>query len=260
MSIIVKRTLIGLASATLLAIGTGPVLAQQLIAPDAPVAQLSQSYIAAQFGQWAIKYPADSNPMLDDSGANAAAGDQGAFFFLGGSFTTDPVVRNLTVRTDQSLVINLTSVIDWMGGSLMTEAAIRQEAANVQGVNPMLSLTVDGAPALMPAGFSSLEQFRQHSPLFPLSFGANNIAGVPESVVPAIVDGYLVAMQPLSYGQHQLHVTTLTHGSGPFEGSSFSQDVTYNISAVPEPSTWASLALGLLVVGSLKLRGRGKAN
>lgn len=258
MSTNVKRTLIGLASATLMAISAAPALAQQLIAPNAPVANLSQSYIAAQFGQWAMKYPSDNSPLLDGTGAKSAAGDQGSYFFLGGSWGTDPVVRNVTVRTDQTLVINLTSVIDWMGAGLVTEAAIREEAANVLGINPSLSLTVDGAPALMPAGFNSLAQFRQQSPLFPLNFSANNVYGWPESVAPAIVDGYLVAMQPLSQGMHSLHVTTLTQGIGPLAGYSFSQDVTYNISAVPEPSTWLSLALGLALIGSLKLRRHGQ--
>lgn len=127
-------------------------------------------------------------------------------------------------------------------------------AANVLGINPALALTVNGAAATLPAGFSSLGQLRQSSPLFQLNFGPNNPAGWPESVVPAIVDGYIVAMQPLAQGNCQIHVTTLTQGIGPTTGYNFAQDLTYNVSSVPEPATWASLALGLLAVGARSLR------
>ncbi len=239
-----------MAAAALLALGCATARAQQLIAPTATVAGLSQSFIAAQFGQWALAYPAATNPLLDATGANSAAGNQGSYFFLGGSFSQDPVVRNVKVRPDQTLVINLTSVLDWMGPGVDTEALIREEAANVLGINPVLSLSVDGASALMPNGFTSLEQFRQSSPLFPLTFIDGNVFGWPASVVPAIVDGYIVALQGLSLGQHQLHVTTLTRGMGPFDGYSFTQDVTYNITSVPEPGTWATMGLGLLAIGA----------
>jgi len=250
------RQLLPLVTAAVLALASGASSAQQLIAPNAPVAGLSQSYIAAQMGQWTLSYPAATNPLLDTTGALSAAGDQGSYFFLSGSFDATPVVRSVTVRSDQKLVINLGMVIDWMGGSLDTEAEIRQEAANVLGVNPVLTLTMDGAPALMPAGFTSLEQFRQSSPLFPLTFIDGNVAGWPVSVVPAIVDGYIVAMEGLSQGAHQLHFTSFTQGMGPFAGYSLSQDITYNITAVPEASTWAMMGLGILAIGAGALRRR----
>ena len=250
------RRLLPLASAAILAIASAPSQAQQLIAPNAPIAGLSQSFLAAQMAQWVLSYPAATNPLLDTTGARAAAGDQGSYFFLNGSFDATPVVRNVTVRTDQTLVINLVSLIDWMGLGLVTEAAIREEAANVMGVNPALSLTVDGAPALLPAGFTALTQFHQLSPLFPLTFIQGNVFGWPASVVPAVVDSYMVGLEALPQGTHQLHFTATTQGIGPFVGSSFSQDITYNISAVPEASTWASLSLGLAVIGVAALRRR----
>lgn len=252
-----SQSLARLASAALLALLANAAQAHQLIAPSVPIANLSQSDIAAQFGQWVMNYPIASSPLLDATGANSAVGDQGSYFFLGGSFASDPVVRNVTVRSNQILVINLTSVTDWMGNGLNTEALIREEAANVLGINPTLALTVNGAAATLPAGFSSLEQLRQSSPLFQMIFGPNNPAGWAESVVPAIVDGYIVAMQALAQGNYQIHVNTLTQGMGPLAGYNFSQDVTYNVTSVPEPGTWASLALGLVAIGARSLRRRG---
>lgn len=175
-----SQSLTRLATAALLALAANATQAQQLIAPNVPVGSLSQSDIAAQFGQWVMNYPLASSPLLDATGAHSAVGDQGSYFFLGGSFASDPVVRNVTVRSNQTLVINLTSVIDWMGSGLNTEALIREEAANVLGINPALALTVNGAAATLPAGFSSLGQLRQSSPLFQLNFGPNNPAGWAE--------------------------------------------------------------------------------
>ena len=242
------------AALTTALMASAPALAQQLLAPTAPVANLSQSYLAAQFGQWALKHGTDTD--LNVGGADPAAGSQGSYVFLGGSWGQVPLVRNITVQSDQALFINLVSIIDWMGNGLLTEAAIREEAANLIGINPTLSLTVNGAAATLPAGYSSLQAFRQSSPLFPLSFGPGNLAGWPESVVPAIVDGYFVAMQALAEGSYQLHVTTFNAGIGPFTGYTFTQDVTYNITSVPEPATWAGLSLGLLAIGASARRRR----
>jgi hypothetical protein len=54
-------------------------------------------------------------------------------------------------------------------GSGLTDADIRQEASDVIGVAINLRVTVNGAPALTPAGYTALDEFRLTSPLFPLA-------------------------------------------------------------------------------------------
>lgn len=250
------RSLIPLAIAAMAATAPGPLRAQQIIAPNASIAGFSQSFLSAQHAQWAFSFPAATNPVLDATGAFSAAGDQGSYFFLTGSGSADPVVRNVTVRPDQTLFFNLVAVLNSVYPGYETEAALRADAADFIGVASNLTVSVDGAPALMPAGFSSLDQFRQSSPLFPMNFVVDNIFGYPPGVVPAIVDGYWVGLEALSKGSHELHFTAQTNGVGAYAGYSFAQDITYHINSVPEASTWAMMSLGLLGMAAGAMRRR----
>lgn len=245
-----------LASAAVLLAATAPLHAQQLIAPDATIASFSQSYLGARWDQWLISYTAPTNPSIDDTGANSAAGDQGSYFFLAGSFGSDPVVRNVTVRSDQVLffpIMNVVSVIPYFGS---TEAEIRADASDGLGIASNLSITVDGAPALLPTGFSSLYEFRQYTPLFPMTFIVDNVLGVPPAVLDAVGDGYFFGLEALPQGVHELRFTGRSDGVGVYEGYTSSVDITYHITSVPEPETWAMLGLGLAAVALAARRRR----
>lgn len=66
----------------------------------------------------------------------------------------------------------------------------------------------------------------------------------------------MVGLQGLSPGQHQLHFTSRFDSSGPYTGLGLAQDISYNISAVLEASTLATMSLGLLVLGTGAARRR----
>ncbi len=249
--------LLPLMATVTLAVACGAAQAQQVLAPNAPIASFSQSYLAGQFGQWGSSYPNGANPTRDDTGAFSALGDQGSYFFLGASEKQTPIVRNVTVRPDQTLFISLLSYIDYTGPGVETEAALREEVGYALGIVSNMTLTVDGVPALMPAGYSSLQAFRQSSPLFPITFIDNNIYGLPAAVLPAIVEGYFVGLQGLPAGQHQLHFTAFSEPTGPFTGLfSLAQDITYNVTSVPETSSLAMMGLGLAAIAAGALRRR----
>ena len=248
-----------LAAAVLTASLCAPVQAQQLYAPTAMVGGYSQSFLSAQMAQWEFSFPAAINPLLDLTGAHTAQGDQGKYFFLASAFTTDPVVRSVTVRIDQALVFSPITVVYWADAVVNTEAAMRADAVHALGNVSNLTVTVDGAPAWLTAGVTSLAPFLQAGPLFPLSLPPGGIfetlAGAPPGVFPAITLGYTFALEALTAGQHQLHFTATVAPSGPYAGvPPFSYDITYNITAVPEPGAVAMLCLGLAAVGALTMR------
>ena len=240
-------------AAALLALAAQGVQAQQLLQPNAPVAGYSQSYLSAALAQWEYSFPAATSPLLDTTGAATASGNQGTYFFLAASVTEDPVVRNVTVRNDQTLVFSPITVLYWADAVFDTEAKLRADAIKVLGTVTNLTVTVDGAAALLPAGVSSTQAFRQSGPLFDFTLVPDNITGYAPGVFPAITEGFTFALAPLPTGQHTLRFTALMNSD---YGFTFAQDIAYNISAVPEPSTWASLGLGLVAIGARSLRRR----
>ena len=246
--------LLPLASAAILAFAAGPLQAQQIIAPTAMVGGMSQSDLMMDYGNWTMSHSVATSPLFDTTGANAAAGDRGSYFYLTGSTDATPVTRQVTVRTDQTLMINLISIVYWEDPAIRDEAGIRADLVDLWGTVSNLSVAVNGAAPAMPAGYTSLNQFLHSSPYFPLYLPAGNWYPWPVSPSPAVVESYMVGLQGLSQGQHQLHFTSRLDSTGPFTGNSAAQDITYNSTAVPEASTLATLGLGLLLIGAIRRR------
>lgn len=105
--------LLPLAAAAILAFAAGPLQAQQIIAPTATVGGISQSQLMVDYGNWAVSHSVAASPLIDTTGANAAAGDRGSHFYLTGSVDVTPVVRQVTVRTDQTPRLPWSRAIGW---------------------------------------------------------------------------------------------------------------------------------------------------
>ena len=225
-----------------------------IVLPGDPVGGVSQGELSARWLQWAFSFPDGANPVQDTTGALASLGDQGAYFFLAGSFDSAPITRSATVRSDQSLFFPLANAVSLIPLFGNTEAEIRQDAADTLGVVSGLSLTLNGAALPLPPPTSSLLDYRQDTPpgTFDLTFPANAVFGLTQGTFQAVGVGYWIGLAPLDPGSYQLRFTSQSDGTGPYTGNVFTQDITYNldVTSVPEPS-----GLGMLAVGTVGVLG-----
>jgi hypothetical protein len=163
----------------------------------------------------------------------------------------------VSVGANQYLFIPFVNVISIEPYNGTTEAEIRQDAADTLGVVSNLSISLDGSPVSLPPSTSSLLDFKQLSPpgTFDLIFPADNVYGLDPATYPTVAIGYWAMISPLSLGNHVLHLTAQSDGTGPYTGSTLLEDITYNIKVVPEPTSGLSLLLGI-VVGSAAIGRR----
>jgi hypothetical protein len=236
-------------------VGLAAVCSGQVIPPDQPVGGQSQLELANAWWPWAINVPIDDNPLLQSGDIGPVEGDQGNVFFLAGSTTSDPVVRNVTVPANKPLFFPLIN-------QLAENTALPGEPPTTFTASELLDfispgfddatdlfLEIDGVPA------ANLTAHRQTTdPAEPFSYTTTssdnlidaqfgfdstlNTGVYPSTVTPAVQDGFWVAVEGFANG------TTHTLHFGGTGGSGFMQDLTYNLTVVPEPSTLGLVALG----------------
>ncbi len=227
----------------LAALAAVPALANQTVDPTQTVAGTSQLELSQQWWQWALGIPAASNPLLDGTGASAHTNNDGPVFFVAGN-TGGSTTRSFNVPTGKPIFFPLVNSFDL---EVPTDGCNVQCAFSfIPGVGGATNLhaTLDGQDLL------TFPSFRQTSTAFftvNLPASLRDAFGFPSQYVgalDAVSDGYWVAIDGLSAGQHTLvfggTIPELAPGASPFTVS-----VTANIAAVPEPETYALLLAGL---------------
>ncbi len=260
MNVIKQPVLCIVAAVGTAVLAAAPVQAA-LLEPDATVAGIDQAMLSQNWWNWAMSYAPDVNPVTDLTGAFSAAGNQGSAFFLAGAFTTDAVTRTVTVRNDQTLFFPiLNSFAGYTDGEIasfgFTDSDIRTEATNFLGNVSGLYLKQDGVDLPMPTGSANLLAFRQPTDRFDLIIPGDNIFGAPAGTYRSFSDGYWVALSPLHNGSYELRFGGELAQTGPGAGNTFSQDIRYQITSVPEPAAALMLLAGLGVLAALGDRRR----
>jgi hypothetical protein len=90
-----------------------------------------------------------------------------------------------------------------------------------------------------------------------VSFTFNHVGGGSDSTVVSLISG-IFGLQTFSFNENNLTsvVFTPTTTEGPF--IQFDNIGINNVSAVPEPSTWAMMILGFASVGFMAYRRKSK--
>jgi hypothetical protein len=200
----------------------------------------------AEWWKWALSIPLATNPLNDQTGANAASGQSGPVWFLAGTFCADlnagcdfaTASREINVPSGKALFFPiLNAECSTFEGNGTTDADLRACAASSMDLATGLACEVDDIPV------TDLPSYRVQSPSFTwgplpadnmlLAFGVDAPAGTTS---PAVGDGIYLMLPPLHPGTHRIHFTG-------FFGIFFGLDVEYVIHVVPGGgSSGASLA------------------
>ena len=181
--------------------------------PNAAVEGLTYGEWSALWWRWALGQPADTNPLLDTTGANCSLGQSGHVWFLAGAFSGTFVRDQCVIPTGTSLFFPVANAFCAAEGSFaQMRACATQFLAGVT-----YSAEIDGRAV------QELGRYRVLSPEFELELPVNNVFGVdPGIYAPAASDGVFLLLNPLSPGLHTIHFTATFAGSEPL-------DITYHL-------------------------------
>jgi len=190
-----------------------------------------------QWWQWGFSFPADINPLLDQTGQNAALGQSGEVWFLAGT-TGGSAERTVTVPPGKALffpiVNNLWINVPTLGDNPWSpeqEAFARAYIALAIDDMTKVTCTIDGKAV------QNLDAYRCQTPpgeAFMTYIPENDIWGLvglttvdggifqPGTYGPSVQDGIYLMLPPLPAGLHEIQFSAAgLHGWG--------LDVTYHL-------------------------------
>ena len=226
------RRIVVLALGVLLALASAVPLASAQVGQGAK-ASGKASELAADWWQWALAEPVDTNPLVGDytdgpqCDGRPVSDVPGKKWFLAGSSDGSAVERTCTIPVGTQLFFPVFNAIYIVEPGETVGFARQQvnEFINSVLADPDLSMvvTVDGKEV------KSKRIVRAESPVFRISLPVDNVYGVPADRyqnTKSVADGLWAALPPLSKGEHTIHVEV----SAPNVG--FSQDATYHLTVV----------------------------
>lgn len=182
------------------------------------------------FWKWAIKTPANENPVNDPTGVKCATGQENtnsSVFYLafnnGGTSQ-----RTCKVPAGKALFIPVMQVES--SDKELPKASVADlsnSAKNDQDHVNSLYLKIGDKEY----NFKDLDKYRTHTDAFEVVFPDNGIFGVLKGgVSKAVADGRYIITEPLAKGTYPIHFkSSLIDPSNP--DTNFAQDITYKIIA-----------------------------
>jgi hypothetical protein len=155
----------------------------------------------AEWWKWFISIPTGDNPINDPSGEKCAHSQQGPVWLLVGS-GGGKAERECTIPSGRAILIPAINVECSYAEdqSLRTDDDLRACATIDQDHVTQTAATLNG---------SVLQVHRIQSPVFNVTFPADNIFSVHEGSTKAVAEGFWVFVKPLPPGHYELHVQGL---------------------------------------------------
>lgn len=174
--------------------------------------------------QWMTSIPTSENPLKDETGKNCANGQNNPNVWFMTGTASGTVVRSCTIPSSKAILIqpvgNECSYAE--SPSLKTESELRSCAITGDQVNS-IHVSIDGK------NIQNLQKYIVQTPLFNLTLPQKNIFGAPVGPTKSVGHAYMIFLQPLKVGKHDIHFDQVTLGSPETGTQNFAYDVTYHL-------------------------------
>lgn len=177
-----------------------------------------------KFWQWFLEIPGSNHPMNDNTGKDCGANqkDSNVWYLTGAASGT--VERTCTIPAEKAILVlvagNECSYAEYP--NLKSESELRSCAVSGNEVNS-IDASVDGVP------IKNMRQYRVQSPYFNFTYPENNVFGGSPGASHAVSDNFLLFLEPLKSGKHELDFSQTTLDNPTTGTQSFAYDVKYHL-------------------------------
>ncbi|MGE0416273.1 MAG: hypothetical protein AB7O80_05655 [Acetobacteraceae bacterium] len=239
-----------------------------VISPGTPVAGISQATLADQWwAEWAPPIPAATNPILDQTGAFAGVNNNGPVFFLAGSGGSGNTTRTINVPAGVPLFFPIVNGSDMElplgspGTCVTTSPPSAADSACARAflhpplapsfVPASLTAKLDGVPLDPNLIANAASYYQESAELVATVLPPGNVYGIPATNAWIVQNGYYMAIDGLTPGQHILSFSgDMLYG----DGQTVSYGTTDTLNVVPERVSLVSFATGLAALGLVRRR------
>jgi hypothetical protein len=174
--------------------------------------------------QWFVSIPEPQNPGNDHTGKYCTVGQNipNVWFLTGAGSGT--FVRSCTVPSGRAILFQPvgTECSYSENPSLKTESELRSCA--ITGDQPnSIHVIIDGRSV------ENLQNYIVQTQLFDLTMPENNIFGTTAGPTKAVSHAYLIFLQPLSPGKHDIHFDQVTLANPETGTNNYAYDITYHL-------------------------------
>ena len=184
---------------------------------------------SAEWWQWLLSSPSDSNPSTDKTGEYCTKNQNNSnVWFLAGT-SGGYEERKCSIPEGMAILVSPIEVICTFAEypELKTEEDLRNCAKSDQDSVKDVKLTVDSIP------MTDLQNYRVASTLFNVTLPENNIFGVLSQTTEAISDGTFVMLKELPIGHHTIYASGLLVDFTTTSNLNFVSEVKYDINVIP---------------------------
>ncbi len=168
-----------------------------VVPPDEQVEGLSQADWSREWWQWAGSFGREDSPVADRIGDKCHLKQNGAVWFLAGTYGTQRTVRTCKVPRDKYLFFPLINYVVMRPASRNVSCdAVTITAKNMTDNASMLILEVNGHRV------NNLASYRQATGK---CFDMGARTEQKYSVFPSAANGYYVMLRPLKPGKHVIN-------------------------------------------------------